>query len=118
MLVRVCQLPTENHVGILHHELEVVGVEVLLERCEHPVHEGVRVVAVVVGCVVVGVTADEVDDCVCCFVCVLVFAHWFECSTGCGCCLDEDDAVVGVGLRAVDAFGVCRVVHWFVSFDV
>ena len=36
-----------------------------------------------------------------------------------GCwCLDEHDAVVGVGLGAVDAFGVCVVVHWFVSFDV
>ena len=32
--------------------------------------------------------------------------------------LDEHDAVVGVWLSAVDAFGVCRVVHWFVSFDV
>ena len=32
--------------------------------------------------------------------------------------LDEHDAVIRVGLSAVDAFGVGRVVHWFVSFDV
>ena len=66
----------KDDVRVLHYCGEVLGVEVLLEGGEHPIDEGVGIVAAVVCLDVVKV--DQVEDLGCCLVC----GHWSEYSTG------------------------------------